>query len=104
MIARSAELGERTVLPSGSTRQSLRWTASRLRSSNVSRIAIAAVFWSSGLTKSPTGTPRLRCPRRYMVPLLRPDRRRVERRVELSCSPLLVLGLARGTRPCHSLG
>ena len=62
MTARSATLGEPAIL---ATRLSQaialldRFPLSLLHL--MFRIAIAAVFWSSGLTKSPVGTPRSRC-------------------------------------------
>ena len=60
------------------------------------RIAIAAVFWSSGLTKIASWDTTIALFRNeYMVPLLPPELAAVmSATFELSCSALIVLGLA----------
>ena len=60
------------------------------------RIAIAAVFWSSGLTKIASWDTTVALFRdEYMVPLLPPDIAAVmSATFELSCSVLIVVGLA----------
>ena len=60
------------------------------------RIAIAAVFWSSGLTKIASwGTTIALFRDEYMVPLLPPEVAAVmSATFELSCSALIVVGLA----------
>ena len=97
MIARSAMFGERTSL------------AVRLHQANaildrfppsivqlMFRIAIAAVFWSSGLTKIASWDTTIALFRdEYMVPLLPPEIAAVmSATFELSCSVLIVVGLA----------
>jgi putative oxidoreductase len=60
------------------------------------RIAIAAVFWSSGLTKIVSWDTTIALFRdEYMVPLLPPELAAVmSATFELSCSALIVVGLA----------
>jgi putative oxidoreductase len=60
------------------------------------RIAIAAVFWSSGLTKIASWDTTIALFRdEYMVPLLPPEIAAViSATFELSCSALIVVGLA----------
>ena len=60
------------------------------------RIAIAAVFWSSGLTKIASWDTTIALFRNeYMVPLLPPELAAVmSATFELSCSALIVVGLA----------
>ena len=60
------------------------------------RIAIAAVFWSSGLTKIASWDTTIALFRdEYMVPLLPPEIAAViSATFELSCSALIVIGLA----------
>ena len=60
------------------------------------RIAIAAVFWSSGLTKIASwGTTVVLFRDEYMVPLLPPEVAAViSTTFELSCSALIVVGFA----------
>lgn len=60
------------------------------------RIAIAAVFWSSGLTKIASWDTAVALFRdEYMVPLLPPEIAAVmSATFELSCSVLIVVGLA----------
>ena len=60
------------------------------------RIAIAAVFWSSGLTKIASWDTTIELFRNeYMVPLLPPELAAVmSATFELSCSALIVVGLA----------
>ena len=60
------------------------------------RIAIAAVFWSSGLTKIASWDTTIALFRdEYMVPLLPPEIAAVmSATFELSCSVLIVVGLA----------
>jgi putative oxidoreductase len=60
------------------------------------RIAIAAVFWSSGLTKIASWDTTVALFRdEYMVPLLPPELAAVlSATFELSCSALIVVGLA----------
>jgi putative oxidoreductase len=60
------------------------------------RIAIAAVFWSSGLTKIASWDTTIALFRdEYMVPLLPPELAAVmSATFELSCSALIVIGLA----------
>ena len=60
------------------------------------RIAIAAVFWSSGLTKIASWDTTIAMFRdEYMVPLLPPELAAVmSATFELSCSALIVVGLA----------
>ena len=59
------------------------------------RIAIAAVFWSSGLTKMASWDTTIALFRNeYMVPLLPPELAAVmSATFELSCSALIVVGL-----------
>ena len=97
MTARSAAFGERTSL------------ASRLHQAIalldlfppsilllIFRVAIAAVFWSSGLTKIASWDTTIALFRdEYMVPLLPPEIATVmSATFELSCSALIVVGLA----------
>ena len=60
------------------------------------RVAIAAVFWSSGLTKIASWDTTIALFRNeYMVPLLPPEVAAVmSATFELSCSALIVVGLA----------
>jgi putative oxidoreductase len=60
------------------------------------RIAIAAVFWSSGLTKIASWDTTIALFRdEYMVPVLPPELAAVmSATFELSCSALIVVGLA----------
>jgi putative oxidoreductase len=60
------------------------------------RVAIAAVFWSSGLTKIASWDTTIALFRdEYMVPLLPPEIAAViSATFELSCSVLIILGLA----------
>jgi putative oxidoreductase len=60
------------------------------------RVAIAAVFWSSGLTKIASWDTTIALFRdEYMVPLLPPEVAAVmSATFELSCSALIVVGLA----------
>src|SRR5260370_1080727 len=60
------------------------------------RVAIAAVFWSSGLTKIASWDTTIALFRdEYMVPLLPPEIAAAwSAAFELSCSPLIVVGLA----------
>jgi putative oxidoreductase len=60
------------------------------------RIAIAAVFWSSGLTKIASWDTTIALFRdEYMVPLLPPEIAAVmSATFELSCSVLIIVGLA----------
>ena len=97
MIARSAALGDR---PSLAIR--LHHTLTVLDRFPLSilqlmfRIAIAAVFWSSGLTKIASWDTTIALFRdEYMVPLLPPEIAAVmSATFELSCSALIVVGLA----------
>jgi putative oxidoreductase len=97
MTARSAALGEPAIL---ATRLSQaialldRFPPSLLQL--MFRIAIAAVFWSSGLTKIASWDTTIALFRdEYMVPLLPPEVAAViSATFELSCSPLIVVGLA----------
>ena len=97
MIARRAELGERTSL-TVRLHQAIalldRFPPSILQL--MFRIAIAAVFWSSGLTKIASWDTTIALFRdEYMVPLLPPEIAAAwSAAFELSCSPLIVLGLA----------
>ncbi len=97
MIARSAALGERTSL-AVRFHQTIalldRFPPSLLQL--MFRVAIAAVFWSSGLTKIASWDSTIALFRdEYMVPLLPPEIAAAwSAAFELSCSPLLVLGLA----------
>ena len=60
------------------------------------RVAIAAVFWSSGLTKIASWDTTIALFRdEYMVPLLPPEiAAALSATFELSCSALIVVGLA----------
>ena len=60
------------------------------------RVAIAAVFWSSGLTKIASWDTAIALFRdEYMVPLLPPEiAAEMSATFELSCSTLIVVGLA----------
>jgi putative oxidoreductase len=97
MTARSATLGEPAIL---ATRLSQaialvdRFPPSLLQL--MFRIAIAALFWSSGLTKIASWDTTVALFRdEYMVPLLPPEIAAViSATFELSCSPLIVVGLA----------
>ena len=97
MIARSALLGEPTSL-ANRLHQAIalldRFPPSILQL--MFRIAIAAVFWSSGLTKIASWATTIALFRdEYMVPLLPPEIAAViSATFELSCSPLIVVGLA----------
>jgi len=97
MTARSAALRERTSLAS--------WLheaialLDRFPPSIIQlmfRVAIAAVFWSSGLTKIASWATTIALFRdEYMVPLLPPETAAVmSATFELSCSALIVVGLA----------
>ena len=97
MIARSIAFGERTSLAIRLHRAIAlldRFPPSILQL--MFRIAIAAVFWSSGLTKIAswdTTIPLFRD--EYMVPLLPPEIAAViSATFELSCSAMIVVGLA----------
>ena len=97
MIARSSALGDR---PSLAIR--LHWAINVLDRFPLSvlqlmlRFAIAAVFWSSGLTKIASWQTTIALFRdEYMVPLLPPEIAAVmSATFELSCSALIVVGLA----------
>jgi putative oxidoreductase len=97
MIARSAALGEHTSLAIR-LHQAIalldRFPPSILQL--MFRIAIAAVFWSSGLTKIGSWDTTIALFRdEYMVPLLPPEIAAVmSATFELSCSVLIVVGLA----------
>jgi putative oxidoreductase len=97
MTARSAALGERTSLVLR-LRQAValldRFPPSILQL--MFRVAIAAVFWSSGLTKIASWDTTIALFRdEYMVPLLPPEiAAAMSATFELSCSVLIVLGLA----------
>jgi putative oxidoreductase len=97
MTARSATLGERTslVLRLHQVIALLdRFPPSILQL--MFRVAIAAVFWSSGLTKIGSWDTTIALFRdEYMVPLLPPEIAAVmSATFELSCSVLIVVGLA----------
>ena len=97
MIARSATLGEHTSL-------AIRFHQAialldRIPLSIIQlmfRVAIAAVFWSSGLTKIASWDTTIALFRdEYMVPLVPPAIAAVmSATFELSCSALIVVGLA----------
>jgi putative oxidoreductase len=97
MIARSIALGERTSLAIR-LHQAIalldRFPPSILQL--MFRIAIAAVFWSSGLTKIASWDTTIALFRdEYMIPLLPPEIAAViSATFELSCSMLIVVGLA----------
>jgi putative oxidoreductase len=97
MIARSAALGEHTSLVIR-LHQAIalldRFPPSILQL--MFRVAIAAVFWSSGLTKIASWDTTIALFRdEYMVPLLPPEIAAVmSATFELSCSVLIVVGLA----------
>jgi putative oxidoreductase len=97
MIARSAAFGERTSLALR-LHQAIdlldRFPTSILQL--MFRVAIAAVFWSSGLTKIASWDTTIALFRdEYMVPLLPPEIAAViSATFELSCSVLIILGLA----------
>ena len=97
MSARSATFAERTSLAIR-LRQAIalldRFPPSILQLTF--RIAIAAVFWSSGLTKIASWDTTIALFRdEYMVPLLPPEIAAViSATFELSCSALIVIGLA----------
>jgi putative oxidoreductase len=97
MIARSIAFGERTSLAIR-LHQAIalldRFPPSILQL--MFRIAIAAVFWSSGLTKIASWDTTIALFRdEYMVPLLPPEIASViSATLELSCSMLIVVGLA----------
>jgi putative oxidoreductase len=97
MIARSAAFGERTSLAIR-LHQAIalldRFPPSILQL--MFRIAIAAVFWSSGLTKIASWDTTIALFRdEYMVPLLPPEIAAViSATFELSCSAMIVVGLA----------
>jgi putative oxidoreductase len=97
MIARSAALGDRSSLAIRLHRAINvldRFPPSILQL--MFRIAIAVVFWSSGLTKIASWDTTVALFRdEYMVPLLPPEIAAViSATFELSCSPLIVVGLA----------
>ena len=105
MSARNATLGERTSL--ASRLQQVIALLDRFPPSLLQlmfRIAIAAVFWSSGLTKIASWDTTIALFRdEYMVPLLPPEiAALMSAAFELSCSALIVVGLERGSRPCRS--
>jgi putative oxidoreductase len=97
MTARSAALGERISLA-----VRLHNTIAGLDRFPLSvlqltfRVAIASVFWSSGLTKIASWDTTIALFRdEYMVPLLPPEIAAViSASFELSCSVLIVVGLA----------
>ena len=97
MIARSATLGERTSL-AVRAHQAIalldRFPPSIIHL--MFRVAIAAVFWSSGLTKIASWDTTIALFRdEYMVPLLPPEiAAATSATFELSCSALIVVGLA----------
>jgi putative oxidoreductase len=97
MIARSATFRERTSL-AVRLHQAIalldRFPPSILQL--MFRVAIAAVFWSSGLTKIASWDTMVALFRdEYMVPLLPPELGAVmSATFELSCSALIVVGLA----------
>jgi putative oxidoreductase len=97
MTARSITFGERTSLAIR-LHQAIalldRFPSSILQL--MFRIAIAAVFWSSGLTKIASWATTIALFRDvYMVPLLPPEIAAVmSATFELSCSVLIVVGLA----------
>ena len=97
MIARSATFCERTSL-AVRLHQAIalldRFPPSILQL--MFRVAIAAVFWSSGLTKIASWDTTVALFRdEYMVPLLPPELGAVmSATFELSCSALIVVGLA----------
>jgi len=97
MIARSAALGDRSSLAIRLHRAINvldRFPLSVLQL--MLRVAIAAVFWSSGLTKIASWQTTIALFRdEYMVPLLPPEIAAVmSATFELSCSALIVVGLA----------
>ena len=97
MTARSATFGERTSLAIRLHHAITvldRFPLSVLQL--MLRVAIAAVFWSSGLTKIASWDTTIALFRdEYMVPLLRPEIAAViSATFELSCSVLIILGLA----------
>jgi putative oxidoreductase len=97
MIARSIAFGERTSLAIRLHRAIAlldRFPPSILQL--MFRIAIAAVFWSSGLTKIASWDTTIALFRdEYMVPLLPPEIAAViSATFELSCSAMIVVGLA----------
>jgi putative oxidoreductase len=97
MIARTAPLGDRRSLGVG-LHQAItfldRFPPSLLQL--MFRIAIATVFWSSGLTKIASWDATIALFRdEYMVPLLQPELTAViSATFELSCSALIFVGLA----------
>jgi putative oxidoreductase len=97
MTARSAALLERTT-PASWLHQAIalldRFPPSIIQL--MFRVAIAAVFWSSGLTKIANWATTVALFRdEYMVPLLPPELAAViSATFELSCSALIVVGLA----------
>jgi putative oxidoreductase len=97
MIARSATLGEPTSLAIRLYQAMAlldRFPPSILQL--MFRIAIAAVFWSSGLTKIASWDTTIALFRdEYMVPLLPPEIAAImSATFELSCSVLIAVGLA----------
>ena len=97
MIARSAALGDRSSLAIRLHRAINvldRFPLSVLQL--MLRVAIAAVFWSSGLTKIASWDTTVALFRdEYMVPLLPPEiAALMSATFELSCSALIVVGLA----------
>ena len=97
MTARSVTLGEPAILATRLSRAIAlldRFPLSLLQL--MFRIAIAAVFWSSGLTKIASWDTTVALFRdEYMVPVLPPEIAAVmSATFELSCSVLIVTGLA----------
>lgn len=97
IIARSAPLGERTSLVFRIDRATAlldRFPSSILQL--MFRVAIAEVFWSSGMTKIASWQSTVVLFRdEYMVPLLPPEIGAViSATFELSCSSLIFVGLA----------
>ena len=97
MSARSATFAERTSLavwPHQAIALLDRFPPSILQL--MFRVAIASVFWSSGLTKIASWSTTIALFRdEYMVPLLPPEiAAAMSATFELSCSVLIVLGLA----------
>jgi len=97
MIARSATFRQRTSLavwPHQAIALLDRFPPSILQL--MFRVAIASVFWSSGLTKIASWSTTIALFRdEYMVPLLPPEiAAAMSATFELSCSVLIVLGLA----------
>jgi putative oxidoreductase len=98
MTARSAALGPRTSTSLAIRLHHAIATLDRFPLSVLQlmfRVAIAAVFWSSGLTKIASWDTTIALFRNeYMVPLLPPELAAVmSATFELSCSALIVVGL-----------